>query len=51
MGIQSEEVENIVDSNKPISFQEWKQMFENSSSVHLAGATRKQQSIQENKHY
>ena len=41
MALQSKYVENIVDSKKPISFPEWKKMFQYSSSVHLAGSIRK----------
>lgn len=41
MGVNSGYVKKIVDSDKPISFLEWKKMFESSSSVHLAGSTRK----------
>ena len=41
MGLRSEHVKQIVDSDKPISFLEWKKMFESSSSIHLAGSTRK----------
>ena len=41
MGLRSEHVKRIVDSDKPISFPEWNEMFKDSSSVHLAGSTRK----------
>ena len=40
MGVQWKIANQIVDSDNPISFPEWRTMFENSSSVHLAGSTR-----------
>ena len=41
MGISWKKANEIVDSMKPISFKQWNKMFEKSSSIHLAGATRK----------
>ena len=41
MGISWKTAERIIDSLKPISFLQWKKMFEKSSSVHIAGGARK----------
>ena len=40
MGVHSKRANQILDSDNPISLPEWRKMFENYSSVHLAGATR-----------
>ena len=40
MGVHSKRANQILDSDNPVSLTEWRKMFENSSSVHLAGATR-----------
>ena len=40
MGVSWQVANKILDSDDPISFPEWRKMFENSSSVHLAGAMR-----------